>query len=112
MAMGMLLRGMCVDGLKADAPAHWRDHESRAVTVHGFRSSFKEWSIAAGMPDRLSEIALAHADRKKTRAAYARLDHLETRRAMMEKWAEAATCGPAAPVILAEHRAVCMVGGA
>jgi integrase len=112
MAMGMLLRGMCFDGLKLEAPARWRDHEGRAVTVHGFRSSFKEWSIAAGMPDHLSEMALAHAERKKTRAAYARLDHLETRRAMMEKWAEAATRGPAAPVILAEHRAARMAGGA
>jgi integrase len=112
MAMGMLLRGMCFDGLKPDAPARWRDHEGRAVTVHGFRSSFKEWSIAAGMPDHLSEMALAHAERKKTRAAYARLDHLETRRVMMEKWAEAATRGPAAPVILADHRAARMAGSA
>ena len=112
MAMGMLLRGMCFDGLEAEAPARWRDHEGRAVTVHGFRSSFKEWSIAAGMPDHLSEMALAHAERKKTRAAYARLDHLETRRVMMEKWAEAATRGPAAPVMLAEHRAARMAGGA
>jgi integrase len=87
MAMGMLLRGMCFDGLKPEAPARWRDHEGRAVTVHGFRSSFKEWSIAAGMPDHLSELALAHAERKKTRAAYARLDQLETRRLLMEKWA-------------------------
>lgn len=110
--MGMLLRGMCVDGSKADAPARWRDHEGRAVTVHGFGFSFKEWSIAAGTPDHLSEIALAHADRKKTRAAYARLEHLETRRAMMEKWAEAATRGPAAPVILAEDRAARMAGSA
>ncbi|MCA3338696.1 MAG: tyrosine-type recombinase/integrase [Roseomonas sp.] len=111
MAMGMLVRGMCFDGLEAEAPARWRDHEGRAVTVHGFRSSFKEWSIAAGMPDHLSEMALAHADRKKTRAAYARLDHLETRRTMMEKWAEAATHGPAAPVMLAEHRAARMAAG-
>jgi hypothetical protein len=48
----------------------------------------------------------------KTRRAYARLDHLETRRPLMEKWAEAATRGPAAPVMLAEHRAARMAGGA
>lgn len=112
MAMGMLVRGMCFDGLKDNAPARWRDHEGRAVTVHGFRSTFKEWSIAAGIPDHLSEMALAHAEKKKTRAAYARLDHLETRRAMMERWAETASRAPAAPVILAEHRAARMAGGA
>jgi hypothetical protein len=64
------------------------------------------------MPDHLSEMALAHVNRKKTRAAYTRLDHLETRRAMMEKRAEAATRGLAAPVILAEHRAARMAGSA
>ena len=68
--------------------------------------------FAAGMPDHLSELALAHAERKKTRAAYARLDQLETRRPLMEKWAEAATRGPAAPVVLAKHRAARMAGGA
>jgi integrase len=112
MAMAMLLRGMCFDKLQKGAPPRWRDHEGRAVTVHGFRSSFKEWSIAAGMPYHLSEVALAHAERMKTRRAYARLDHLETRRPLMEKWAEAATRGPAAPVMLAEHRAARMAGGA
>jgi hypothetical protein len=112
MAMGMLLRGICFDGLKAVAPARWRDHEGRAVTVHGFWSSFKEWSIAVGFPDHLSEMQLAHADRKKTRAAHSRLDHLELRRAMMERWAKAATKGPTAPVVLAEHRAARMAGGA
>jgi hypothetical protein len=57
-------------------------------------------------------MALAHAERKKTRRAYARPNHLETRRPMMEKWSEAATRGPATPVMLAEHRAARMAGGA
>jgi integrase len=112
MAMGMLLRGMCFDKLEKGAAPRWRDHENRAVTVHGFRSSFKEWAIAAGFADHLSEMQLAHAERKKTRAAYARLDHLELRRAMMLRWAEAATKGPTAPVVLADHRAARMAGGA
>jgi hypothetical protein len=50
--------------------------------------------MAAGFPDVLSELALAHSDKDKTRAAYARGDLLEQRRPLMEAWAE--HCVPAA----------------
>ena len=56
--------------------------------VHGFRTSFKGWSLAVGWPDTLSELALAHVDRDKVRAAYARDDLLDQRRPMMAAWAE------------------------
>ena len=58
-----------------------------AATAHGFRASFKEWSLAAGWPDHLSEAQLAHSEPNKARAAYAREDLLEERRPMMEAWA-------------------------
>ena len=57
------------------------------ATSHGFRTSFKEWSLSAAWPDHLSEAQLAHADTNKSRAAYAREDLLEERRPMMEAWA-------------------------
>jgi integrase len=57
------------------------------ATSHGFRTSFKEWSLANGWPDHLSEMQLAHTDQNKARAAYAREDLLEERRPMMEAWA-------------------------
>lgn len=57
------------------------------ATAHGFRTSFKEWSLAAGWPDHLSEAQLAHSEPNKARAAYAREDLLEERRPMMEAWA-------------------------
>jgi integrase len=57
------------------------------ATSHGFRTSFKEWSLAHGWPDHLSETQLAHTDPNKARAAYAREDLLEERRPMMEAWA-------------------------
>ena len=51
------------------------------VTVHGFRSAFKDWaSEATRFPDYLSEAALAHASADKVRAAYARSDLFEKRR--------------------------------
>ena len=88
MALSMLVRGMACDGLADGEPPRWRDAEGRAVVVHGFRTSFKGWSLAAGWPDTLSELALAHADRDKVRAAYARDDLAEQRRPMMDAWAE------------------------
>lgn len=56
------------------------------ATPHGFRSSFKDWSLANGYPDHLSELALAHVDQNKVRRAYARTDLLKERRVMMEAW--------------------------
>ena len=58
------------------------------VTVHGFRSTFKDWaSETTDFPDDLSEAALAHKIRDKAKAAYKRGTMLEKRRKMMEAWA-------------------------
>ena len=58
------------------------------VTVHGFRSSFRDW---AGETTHFSreviEAALAHRLRDKAEAAYARGDLFEKRRALMTAWA-------------------------
>jgi integrase len=105
MALSMLVRGMACDGLAEHEPPRWRDIEGRAVVPHGFRATFKGWSLAAGYPDPLSEIALAHTDKDKVRAAYAREDMLEQRRPMMDAWAEHCAKAPAAPASLAAARA-------
>lgn len=58
------------------------------VTVHGFRSAFKDWaSEATSFPDAVSEAALAHLDANKVRAAYRRTDFLQLRRDLMAAWA-------------------------
>lgn len=58
------------------------------VTVHGFRSTFKDWAReTTDYPDDLSEMALAHHISDKTRAAYQRGTMVAKRRAMMEAWA-------------------------
>lgn len=58
------------------------------ITVHGFRSTFKDWaSEITDFPDDLSEAALAHRIRDKAKAAYKRGTMLEKRRAMMSAWA-------------------------
>ena len=61
-----------------------------AVTVHGMRSTFRDW-VAEKMPTvpgDVAEAALAHAIKNKTEAAYRRAKYLDQRRELMAKWAE------------------------
>jgi hypothetical protein len=95
---------MACDGLADHEPPRWRDIEGRAVVPHGFRASFQGWSLAASYPDPLSELALAHTDKDKVRAAYAREDMLEQRVPMMDAWAEHCVKPRGATVSLADAR--------
>ena len=71
MAMEMLLRRM----------------KAASVTVHGFRSSFRDWcGEATSFPREIAEAALAHVSGDATERAYRRGDALEKRRALMEAW--------------------------
>jgi integrase len=56
------------------------------VTVHGFRSTFRDWAEeATAFPHEVKEAALAHAiDDNKVERAYRRTDLFEKRQAMME----------------------------
>lgn len=63
-----------------------------AATIHGFRSSFKDWCAELGVRDETSEAALAHRDRDAVRAAYRRTNYLDERRELMQRWA-AHCCG-------------------
>jgi integrase len=79
MAMEMVLRRMKVDG----------------VTVHGFRSDFRDWcGESTSFPREIAEAALAHVAGDATERAYRRGDALEKRRGLMEAWA--AFCKPRA----------------
>ncbi|MBT7443153.1 MAG: integrase arm-type DNA-binding domain-containing protein [Methylococcales bacterium] len=61
-------------------------------TVHGFRSTFRDWCAEQTMfPSEIAEAALAHANRNKVEAAYQRGDLLEKRRTLMEAWSLYAT---------------------
>ena len=59
------------------------------ATVHGFRSSFKNWTLEqTDTPWAVSEAALAHILGNSTEQAYARSDLFERRRALMQLWAD------------------------
>jgi len=73
MSMLMLLRRMDVEG----------------VTVHGFRSTFRDWaSEVANVPREVAEKSLAHSVGSDVERAYARSDLLDKRRALMRDWSQ------------------------
>lgn len=58
------------------------------VTVHGFRSAFRDWAAeATSYAGELAEAALAHTIANKVERAYRRGDLLERRRELMAAWA-------------------------
>jgi integrase len=57
-------------------------------TVHGFRSTFRDWAAEqTNHHPETVEMALAHTVANKVEAAYRRGDMLQKRRALMEDWA-------------------------
>jgi integrase len=72
MAMAQLLRRM----------------ERFDATVHGFRSSFRDWAAErTNYPNHVVEMALAHVIGDKVEAAYRRGDLFDKRRKLAEAWA-------------------------
>jgi integrase len=71
MAMEMMLRRMKIDN----------------ATVHGFRSSFRDWAgNVSSFPREVVETALAHVIGDKAEQAYRRSDALDKRRTLMDAW--------------------------
>jgi len=59
------------------------------ITVHGFRSTFRDWaSERTNFPREVAEAALAHAIGDETEAAYRRGDLFDKRRQLMDAWAK------------------------
>ena len=60
-----------------------------SVTVHGFRSSFRDWAgECTAFPRDLAEMALAHSVGDATERAYRRSDLFEKRRELIDAWAK------------------------
>jgi integrase len=70
------------------------------LTVHGFRSTFRDWSAeSTNFTREVCEQALAHTLVDKTEAAYRRGDLLEKRRRLMNAWAVYCGQSPRAKVV-------------
>lgn len=64
-----------------------------AATVHGFRSTFRDWCAdKTNYPDSVAEACLAHTVTNNVVAAYRRTTFLERRESLMNEWA--AFCSP------------------
>jgi integrase len=87
MALEMVLRRMNPKGI--DGIFRWIDPQLlRPVTVHGFRSSFRDWAgNETSFPREIAEQALSHVIGDKAEQAYRRGDALERRRDLMQAWA-------------------------
>ncbi|WP_394852167.1 tyrosine-type recombinase/integrase [Lutimaribacter pacificus] len=73
MSMLMLLRRMNIEG----------------VTVHGFRSAFRDWASEVGNhPREVAEMSLGHKVGSEVERAYARSELLLKRRELMGQWSE------------------------
>ena len=79
------LKGMMSDATLAKV---LRVGGGRDSTVHGFRSSFRDWAADTGFADSWCEAALAHGNPDKTEAAYRRTTFFTQRRdKLMPGWA-------------------------
>jgi integrase len=64
-------------------------HMGVGVTVHGFRSAFRDWAAeTTAYPNHVVEQALAHAIGNDVEAAYRRGDLFEKRARLMQDWSD------------------------
>lgn len=65
------------------------DSEGRPITMHGFRTTFKDWCrVNDAAEDEISEIQLSHVSRSSVRSAYARDKLLPKRAELMQRYAD------------------------
>lgn len=93
-ALTALIKRMNAGAVRAGGQS-WCDDRGDRITVHGFRSTFRDWCGDAGQPREVAEAALAHAMGSTTERAYARSDLFARRRALMDAWAAVCAGAPA-----------------
>jgi integrase len=93
MAMTNVIRRMNEDSTKRKLPRYLDPKQgNRDVTVHGFRSAFRDWAAErTNYPNHVVEMALAHVVGSGVEQAYRRGDLFEKRRKLMLAWARYAS---------------------
>lgn len=71
--------------------------EDQVGTLHGCRSTFRDWCAETGKDPVLAEKSLMHATGNEVERAYQRSDLLERRRELMQQWADAVLPGGRKP---------------
>lgn len=87
-AKGSALSDMTLSKILRDAKVPY--------TVHGFRSSFRDWAAEKmpHIPDPVAEVALAHGVPEKVVAAYKRAEFIDLRMQLLEGWSDFASPCP------------------
>jgi integrase len=76
------------------------------ATVHGFRSTFRDWAAeCTNFTNEVCEAALAHVVENKAEAAYRRGDLFEKRRKLMDAWATYCAAPKAGKVVAFRRKA-------
>jgi integrase len=81
-------RGKPLSGMAMDALLARMGYKDGKATVHGFRSTFRDWAgDCTNYPRDVAEAALAHTIQNDAEAAYRRGTAIEKRRRLMADWA-------------------------
>ncbi|NLR38541.1 tyrosine-type recombinase/integrase [Novosphingobium sp. ERW19] len=88
MSLSKALRSAHDAEVKAGRVGYLDPRNNKVATVHGFRSSFRDWAAERmpTMPAMVAEMALAHKVGNATEQAYLRSDLRDMRRALMDSW--------------------------
>ena len=85
----LIFKGKAAKRMSIDTPRQFLQRWlNRPVTMHGCRSTFRDWCAETGKDPILSEKALMHAVGSAVTQAYQRSDLLEQRRPLMQEWAD------------------------
>lgn len=87
---GLVFPGNHGSRISVDTPRlNVRRLTGTTATMHGFRSTFRDWCEENFIHEALAERSLAHVKTDKVVQAYQRSDLLEQRREVMQRWADA-----------------------
>ena len=80
-------RRRAISNMAMDAVLRRMGYKDGRATVHGFRSTFRDWAAEqTAYPNHVVEMALAHAIGNQVEAAYRRGDLFDKRRRLMAEW--------------------------
>ena len=89
MSLTTLIRRLHEQKFKENGIGYIDPKQSRIITTHGFRSTFRDWSAdKTDYPREVCEHVLAHKLPDEVEAAYLRGAYLEKRKGLMADWAE------------------------
>lgn len=80
-------RKFCKELVRVSTGESYKDPHGEDITIHGFRSTFRDWAAdMTAYPREVAEASIAHVLSDKTEAAYRRSDLLGKRARLIADW--------------------------